>query len=162
MADEKKELEEAKGLLNSVMTFLSGDKPAEPKKEVKMESELAEGEYELKDGTTFRIDAEGFPVDVKAPTEEEAEEEEAAKREQDTMMAEHKQFKEENETLKAELSAVNKTLEAKDAEIVELSKTTPISSAPSSGGKKQPIELTSNMSAEEKQYARRYNRKLNK
>jgi len=118
--------------------------------EVKFASELAEGEYELKDGTMFRIDAEGNVVDVQAPSEEEAETEEAEKDVEDM---------EAKENL-AKLSAATKEIEDLKTKVTELSATKPISNAPQKGAKQEPIQLTSNMTSEQKQAARKYNRQL--
>lgn len=98
--------------------------------EVKFASELAEGEYELKDGTIFKIDAEGNVVDVVAPTEDEAETEEAEKD------AEDMESKENLEESK--LSSATKKIEELEAQVTELSATKPISSAPQ---KKETVKL---------------------
>jgi hypothetical protein len=118
--------------------------------EVKFASELAEGEYELKDGTMFRIDSEGNVVDVQAPSEEEAETEEASKDNEDM---------EAKENL-AKLSAATKEIEDLKTKVTELSAAKPISNAPSKGAKQEPIQLNSVMSFEEKIKARQFNRRL--
>ena len=109
--------------------------------EVKFASELAEGEYELKDGTTFKIDEEGNVVDVVAPSEEEAETEEAEKD------AEDMEAKENLEESK--LSAAAKEIEDLKAKVTELSATKPVSNAPK---KRETVklELTPNMTYKER------------
>lgn len=159
MSDTKKE---AKSLLKDILVYLGHESKEETTEaEVKMEetkeettevkfaSELAEGEYELKDGTMFKIDAEGNVVDVVAPTEDEAETEETAKDDEDMEAKEN-------------LSKQLKEIEDLKAKVTELSKVKPVSNAPKKTTAQEPIQLTSNMTSEEKQEVRRLNRKSNK
>lgn len=114
--------------------------------EVKFASELAEGEYELKDGTIFRIDAEGNVVDVQAPSEEEAETEEAEKDVEDM---------EAKENL-AKLSAATKEIEDLKTKVTELSATKPISNAPQKTVSVQ-MEITPGMTYKQRVMAQTYN-----
>lgn len=121
---------------------------------VKLTSELAEGEYKLEDGTTFKIDADGNLVDVVAPDPEAAIAEEAAKDEEVAMQ------KQALETLEAEKVELEKQLkEAKEknetleAEKVELTKTKKIVTTPKAA-KFEKIELTSNMTKSQRALAR--------
>jgi hypothetical protein len=117
--------------------------------EVKFASELAEGEYELKDGTMFRIDAEGNVVDVQAPSEEEAETEEADKEAEDMGAKENL----EESKLSEETT---KELEELKAQVAELSATKPISNAPQKTVSVQ-MEITPGMTYKQRVMAKTYN-----
>ena len=116
--------------------------------EVKFASELAEGEYELKDGTMFRIDSEGNVVDVKAPSEEEAETEEADKEAEDMDAKENLE--------ESKLSAAEKEIEDLKVKVTELSATKPISNAPQKTVSVQ-MEITPGMTYKQRVMAKTYN-----
>ena len=115
---------------------------------IKMTSELAEGQYTLEDGTTFRIDAEGNLVDVVAPDPAAAEAEEASKAEEEAVeMARQKAVQEEIEGLKKKVAEL-------EAENLQLSKTPKIVPVPKAGKKFEKIELRSDMTYEQRVAAR--------
>ena len=145
MSREKK----AESLLAEIANFfkpnsvnLEEQKPTE----VKFESELPVGEYELMDGTKFTIDEEGNVVGV-IPVEEapEATEEELAE-------AKAKADKEEEAKLAEEtkLSEQAKELEDLKAKVIELSAAKPLGTAPQKRAEKVLLQITPNMTFAEK------------
>lgn len=120
--------------------------------EVQFASELAEGEYELVDGTKFRIDEAGNVVDVQAPTEREAEGEEEAKDVQDEMSKENLED--------SKLSEATKEIEKLKEEVAELSKVKPLGNAPKKAERVQ-MEITPGMTYLQRVKAATYN-SLNK
>lgn len=162
MSDKKQEI--ADKIANLTAEFLNLSKE-EVKEEVKLESELAAGEYELKDGTTFRIDEAGNLVDVTAPTVDEAEREEARKDAEDAAQraaaAEEvamEKHKEELETKANELKEANEKLEALELQVAELTKTPKISVAPPVVEKPKAKEVKGNLA--QRASARMYNQRF--
>jgi len=156
---ENTELQEAKGLLSKMVTFLSGDKvealEEAPKTEEKtelMEGSLEVGEYMLPNGRKLIVTEEGAEIEAE-PTEESPEGEAEMNKEEDEEKTEMAtQEPKQNNQLVEMAKTIEKLVESNEAlseKIVNLEAAKPLRGAPTRE-KKEKKQITPNMSDAQK------------
>jgi hypothetical protein len=144
--EDKKE-KKASEILKDLNTFLFGEtkkeeqKSTEEKKDVKLESVLEDGEYELADGRMIIIEGGNVTEVRPAPEAEEteAEAEDLGKHEDEEEEDKQKLAAQTKEDLQL------KAIEELKAEVVKLSLAKPLNNAPAKKAPKELIEITSSM-----------------